>query len=115
MKGAREEDLALHFLEKKGLRLLDRNVRAPGGELDLVMRDGSALVVVEVRKRAHAGYGSAAESVDGRKQARLVQATRGMLARRPEWAQLAVRFDVVALDAQDRIDWIQAAFDVADG
>lgn len=115
MRGAREEDLALRYLEKKGLRLLDRNVRAPGGELDLVMRDGATLVVVEVRKRAHAGFGSAAESVDRRKQSRLVQATRGMLARRPELSQLEVRFDVVALDAQDRIDWIQAAFDVADG
>ncbi|MGQ0699125.1 MAG: YraN family protein [Panacagrimonas sp.] len=114
MKGAREEDLALRYLELRGLKLVDRNVRAPGGELDLVMRDGAALAIVEVRKRAHRGYGSAAESVDSRKQSRIVQATRGLLARRPEFAKLSVRFDVVTLDADDRIEWIQAAFDAAD-
>ena len=68
MKGAREEDLALRYLESRGLRLVGRNLRAPGGELDLVMRDGAALVVVEVRKRSHRGFGNAAESVDRRKQ-----------------------------------------------
>lgn len=114
MKGAREEDLALAHLQARGLKLVARNVRQPGGELDLVMRDGSELVVVEVRKRAHAGYGSAAESVDARKQQRVVRATQGLLVRNPELARLPVRFDVVALDAGDRIDWIRAAFD-ADG
>lgn len=111
MKGAREEDLALRHLEARGLTLVARNVRARGGELDLVMRDGEALVIVEVRKRAHRAFGSGAESVDARKQARIVMAARALLAQRPELARLPARFDVVALDAQDRIDWIQAAFE----
>lgn len=114
MKGAREEDLALRYLQARGLHLVDRNVRARGGELDLVMRDAETLVIVEVRKRAHRGFGSAAESVDIRKQARIVLAARSLLAQRPELARLPARFDVVALDADDRIDWIRAAFDVAD-
>ena len=114
MKGAREEDLALAWLQARGLHLVQRNLRAPGGELDLVMRDGQTLVVVEVRKRSHARFGSAAESVDARKQARIVRATRGALARQPEWATLPLRFDVVTLDAQDRIAWIRGAFDADD-
>lgn len=114
MKGAREEALALQFLESQGLSLVDRNVRARGGELDLVMRDRDALVIVEVRKRSHAGFGSAAESVDARKRARIVLAAQALLAQRPELARLPARFDVVALDADDRIEWIQAAFDASD-
>lgn len=114
MKGAREETLALHYLQAQGLSLVDRNVRARGGELDLVMRDREALVIVEVRKRSHAGFGSAAESVDARKRRRIVLAAQALLAQRPELAVLPARFDVVALDAADRIEWIQAAFDASD-
>jgi putative endonuclease len=115
VNGSREEDLALRYLQARGLELVERNVRAKGGELDLVMRDPSAtLVIVEVRKRAHRAFGTAAESVDARKQRRIVQAARALLARRPELARLPARFDVIALDADDRIDWIQAAFDASD-
>jgi putative endonuclease len=114
VKGAREEDLALRYLEARGLRLVGRNLRARGGELDLVMRHGEELVIVEVRKRAHPGFASAAESVDARKQARIVSAARALLAQRPELARLPARFDVVALDAQDRVEWIQAAFEAQD-
>ncbi|MGH8516152.1 MAG: YraN family protein [Panacagrimonas sp.] len=115
MNGAREEDLALRYLQSRGLELVERNVRAKGGELDLVMREaGATLVIVEVRKRTHQAFGSAAESVDARKQRRIVQAARALLARRPELARLPARFDVIALDADDRIDWIQAAFDASD-
>lgn len=114
MKGAREEDLALQYLEAQGLRLIDRNVRARGGELDLVMRDGGALVIVEVRKRGNVNFGSAAESVDARKRARVIHAAQAMLAQRPDLARLPARFDVVALDATDRIEWIRAAFDASD-
>ena len=115
MNGSREEDLALRHLQSQGLELIERNVRARGGELDLVMRDrNSTLVIIEVRKRTHRAFGSAAESVDARKQRRIVQAARALLARRPELARLPARFDVVALDGDDRIDWIQAAFDASD-
>ena len=115
MKGSREEDLALRHLLSQGLQLVARNVRSRGGELDLVMRDrDSTLVIVEVRKRTHRAFGSAAESVDARKRRRIVLAARGLLARRPDLAALPARFDVVALDGDDRIEWLRAAFDASD-
>ncbi|THD02159.1 YraN family protein [Panacagrimonas perspica] len=114
VNGASAEDLALRFLEARGLKLIDRNVRARGGELDLVMRDADALVIIEVRKRSNANFGTAAETVDARKQAKVVVAARALLAQRPDLARLPARFDVVALDASDRIEWIQAAFDASD-
>jgi putative endonuclease len=112
------EDAALAFLQKAGLRLVQRNFKTPGrggGEVDLIMRspDGT-LVFVEVRKRRSSSHGGAAGSVSALKQRRIVFAARHYLARLPSLPPC--RFDVVSLegtgDAQ-RIDWLKAAFDAS--
>ncbi|MGH8455531.1 MAG: YraN family protein [Stenotrophobium sp.] len=111
MKGAAEEDLALRHLLAQGLKTVARNWRCPGGELDLVMRDGDVLVIAEVRKRSNGAFGSAAESVDARKRSRIVHAARMFLAGHPKFVDAEVRFDVLALDAGNNIHWLKAAFD----
>jgi putative endonuclease len=114
VKGADAEDRALAFLAARGLVLVVRNFRCRGGELDLVLRDGATLAIVEVRKRSHPGFASAAESVDLRKRRRLLLAAQAFLAARPEFSRAPLRFDVVTLDAGDRIEWLRAAFDGGD-
>ena len=112
-RGAASEDAALDFLQARGLRLLARNARARGGELDLVMRDGEALVFVEVRYRASAGFGGAAASVDHGKRRRLVRAARLFLARNPRLANAPCRFDVIAANGDPKapqIEWLRDAF-----
>lgn len=111
MTGAEAEDHALRALQRQGLKLVARNARFRGGELDLVMLEGNTLVVVEVRLRTNPHYGSAAESVDRRKQQRIILAAQLFLAAHPEHAQRALRFDVVTLDGAGQLDWIKAAFD----
>ena len=64
-----------------GLRLVERNFRCKGGEIDLIMQDGSTLVFVEVRKRADQRHGGAAASVTPAKQARLILAAQLYLQR----------------------------------
>lgn len=98
-RGAAGEALAAHHLEQQGLRIVARNVHLRFAELDLVALDGAALVIVEVRMRASTRFGSAAESVDARKQRRIVRAASELLARGglPRFSR--VRFDVVAIDA----------------
>ncbi len=116
-RGRQAEDLACAWLQRHGLRLLARNHRCRAGELDLVMADGDELVVVEVRYRAGTGFGTAAETVDGRKRVRLLRATRHFLAAGPARGYSAVRFDVVALEgdlAQPRIRWLRDAFTADD-
>ena len=110
MDGAPAEDRALRFLQGRGLKLIARNWRCKLGELDLVMRDGDTVAVIEVRSRGRADYGTAAETVDRRKQAKLVRATRLWLARRPDLAESPLRFDVVTLDA-GALEWRREAFD----
>lgn len=105
--GRDAEDAALARLRQSGLTLLERNYRARRGEIDLVMRDGDTLVFVEVRYRSSAGYGSAAETVDHRKRAKLIAAAQSYLQRK-RWRH-ACRFDVVAMQGA-RLNWLRDAF-----
>ncbi|MBI2383775.1 MAG: YraN family protein [Gammaproteobacteria bacterium] len=114
MDGSLAEDRALAHLLAQGLKLVARNYRSRRGELDLVMRDGPAVVVVEVRARARSDFGSAPESVDARKQRRIVLATRMLLAQRPDLAECPLRFDIVGVDGAGRIQWLRDAFDVSE-
>ncbi|MDU4059010.1 MAG: YraN family protein [Pseudomonas oryzihabitans] len=115
-RGRQAEDRALQFLQTRGLRLLDRNWRWQGGELDLVMLDGDTVVFVEVRARRHTAWGGAAESIDARKRQRLVNSAALFLQSEARWAKLPCRFDVIAIgpgaDASPQaLEWIKQAFD----
>lgn len=113
--GDRAETLALQFLKRQGLRLVERNYRvaggpaARGGEVDLIARapDGT-LVFVEVRARGSASHGGAAASVTPAKQRRLIFAAQHYLLQWP--SPPPCRFDVVAVQG-DVIEWLPAAFD----
>lgn len=94
------EDIACDFLKSQGLQLIARNYRCRLGELDLVFRDGSLLIVVEVRARRSQRYGGAVASVGAAKQRRLILATRQFIATHPGAEQMPVRFDVLALNGR---------------
>lgn len=117
-RGDQAEDLALQYLQSKGLKLLARQVKTPGrggGELDLIMqeRDGT-VVFVEVRMRRSASHGGAWASVDAHKQRRLIWAARHYLSAWPQWPPC--RFDVVGVtpragaQAPPQLQWLQGAF-----
>jgi len=99
--GRAGEDLAVRLLEDEGLLVLDRNWRdGRRGELDIVAWDegGDALVFVEVRTRTGVARGTALESVDARKLARLRRLAAAWLACHDVHAR--VRLDVVAVTVQ---------------
>jgi putative endonuclease len=108
VQGAAAERKACRFLESHGLQALQSNYRCRYGELDLIMLDQNTLVIVEVRFRQGHQYGSAAESVTPAKQAKIIAATEHYLQRHGNTRPL--RFDVVALSGDGRIDWIKHAF-----
>jgi putative endonuclease len=95
--GREAEILAEGLLARAGLAVVERNLRIGPGELDLVAREGSTLVFVEVKARSRVDFGQAGEQVDRRKRARLIGAAEaylGRLAGPPP----PCRFDVVAVD-----------------
>jgi putative endonuclease len=111
--GRRGEELAAGHLTARGARILARNLHLRHAEIDLVALDGDVLCVVEVRLRSSGAFGSAAESVDARKRARLARAATDLIARGGLPRFRCVRFDVIAIDASREppaIDHIRDAF-----
>ncbi len=104
--GAAGEERAAQFLAARGLRIVERNFRVRGGEIDLICRNGATVVFVEVRARSGTGYGGAAASITGTKQARIVMAARHWMARHGEFP---CRFDCVLIQ-DGKLEWIEDAF-----
>ena len=78
------------------------------------MRDTNSLVFVEVRRRASRAFGGGLDSVDARKQARLVAAAEHYLMMNRIGDDRPCRFDVVAVDGptgRTTIEWVRGAFD----
>jgi putative endonuclease len=112
LRGDDAEEKARQFLIGKGLTPLCRNFRCKQGELDLVMREGGTLVIVEVRFRKSRRYGGALESITRTKQSRIIAATQVYLSKQK--LDCPVRFDVVAITGDNGIDWIPNAFSSQD-
>jgi putative endonuclease len=91
--GDQGEREAARFLRHRGLRILVRNYRTPQGEIDLIARDGSILVFIEVKSRRR---GTPAEAVTPEKQRRLTLAALHFLKRHGLLEQRC-RFDVIAI------------------
>jgi putative endonuclease len=99
--GRRGEDLAHRLLRSEGLTVVARNYRPPSGngEIDLVAREGDALVFVEVKLRASDEFGTPDQTVDSEKRRNLERVARDYARRaRIEWER--VRFDVVSITAE---------------
>lgn len=107
--GQEAETLACHWLEKKGLKLLTRNYRCIFGEIDLVMRDNTEVVFIEVRKRSNVNYGSAVESVTFAKQRKLIKTAMHYLQKLHWFDKVQCRFDIVGI-SNGQIEWIKDAF-----
>lgn len=112
--GQRGERLALAHLTAAGLETIASNYYCRFGEIDLIMQDQDTLVFVEVRCRKPSRFGTAAGSVDTRKQRKIVRAAASFLGGPGDYGDRPVRFDVVALDGQPdgryTIQWLKDAF-----
>ena len=104
------ESTARDWLQSKGLHFIAANVRERGGEIDLIMREGSTTVFVEVRYRRSAQFGGAAASVTRSKQHKILQTARVWLARHNgSFDTVDCRFDVLAFTGND-VEWFNDAF-----
>jgi putative endonuclease len=91
------EDLAVEQLTAAGCEIVARNWRCREGEIDVLARDGSALVVCEVKTRAGIGFGTPLESVTPVKLARLRRlAVRWLAENKPHWVR-DIRVDVIGV------------------
>jgi putative endonuclease len=97
--------------------VLERNARADGVEIDLVVARGRTLAFVEVKTRRTRSAGAPEEAVDARKRARLVRGAAAWLRARPE-LRATIRFDVVSVEPDGRgglaVHHREGAFDAGD-
>src|SRR5919106_3864838 len=78
--GKQGERVAELYLQKKGYKVVERNYRCSGGELDLIVLDRRVVVFVEVKTRTGPGFGSPFEAVEFHKQRRMIQAAQYFLS-----------------------------------
>ena len=109
--GKHYEALAEQYLVRQGLSSIGRNFHSKGGELDLIMLEGSTVVFVEVCYRASQHYGHAAETVTPSKINKLINTANVWLMKQGKSVHTTdFRFDLVAMHQQGKqIEWIKNA------
>lgn len=118
-RGRWAENLAAEHLKHLGLKLIMCNYRCRWGEIDLVMHESKPVVFGEVRFRSRLGLTTDAESVDVRKQRKLIATAEHFLQRKPALATQPCQFDVASISnvtsvnekiGEPEVDWIRSAF-----
>ena len=112
--GKQAEDKAFLFLKQNGLKPLDRNYRAPVGEIDLIMKDDDIIVFIEVRARTSNHMVSALETIDKHKCSRIIQTSQHYLQKHATNKRSICRFDVVLFSGpleSAKVEWIKNAFE----
>jgi len=114
--GSHGEELAAAFLQRSGLKIIARNFRCKGGEVDIVAKDGDTFIFIEVKTRKTLAYGPPQLAVTPFKQRQISKAALTWLSRNRLHDHPA-RFDVIAIVLEDsyrhRIEHIRNAFELA--
>jgi putative endonuclease len=109
------ENLALKKIKSLGYKCIARNYRCPLGEVDLIAKDGDALVFIEIKTRKGRSIGYAKESVNKRKRRQLSKVALAYM-KSHDVADTKSRFDVVAVhirESMHEIEVVRNAFDLA--
>jgi putative endonuclease len=114
--GTRGEEIAVAYLKGRKFTIIARNFRCKAGEVDIVARDGTTFVFVEVKTRRTLSCGPPQASVTPFKQRQISKAALIWLAKN-RLHEAAARFDVIAILLRDHqvpeIEHIRNAFDLA--
>lgn len=95
--GLAGEDLACRELERRGYEILARRYRRRGGEVDIVAREGTTTVFVEVKTRDGLAFGAGGEAIGAFKRRRMTRVALDYLARHG-LVERPCRFDVVVIE-----------------
>ena len=103
-QGQDAEKLALTYLLKHNLQLLQKNFCSRFGEIDLIMQDADTIVFVEVKQR-NTSIDDAIESIIPSKQKKLIRAAQYYLSKIGH--DIPCRFDAIAIDGNKQIQWLK--------
>jgi putative endonuclease len=110
------EDIACKFIESHGGRIIERNFRFKGGEIDVIYKDGDYIVFGEIKYRSSSTFGMAEEAVGYRKQRTISRGCDFYLVKNHLDEFTKVRFDVIALNIDEgqntvKVHYVKNAFD----
>ena len=107
--GNEGEQAACAYLQRKGWKILDRNVRRGRGEIDIIARKWKTIAFIEVKRRSSLNFGRPAEAVNAEKQKRIAQAA-ALYMQEQGLENEKLRFDVIEI-LPGEIRHIEDAFD----
>ena len=115
VKGQQVETQACKFLCQQGLKLIERNFTYKTGEIDIIALDrNQELVFVEVRFRKSAAFGEGFETVDHRKQRKIINTANYYLSRKNKYQEYHCRFDIISASTYNgelKLYWLKNAFE----
>ncbi|HAP37065.1 MAG TPA: YraN family protein [Bacteroidetes bacterium] len=94
--GKTGEEVAANYLKQNGYEILEQNYYYNHGEIDIVAKEGNALVFVEVKSRRSTKFGEPEESVTPKKQQLLRRTAEGYVTEK-NIGEMDCRFDVVSV------------------
>lgn len=94
-QGLWAENLAALYLMLKGYRIMERRYKTKVGEIDLIGKKGKSLLFIEVKIRKDMDM--ALSAVNKSSQKRIQRAAEYFLSTRQEYADYALRFDLIAM------------------
>lgn len=106
--GTQYEERAVEYLIAQNYQILERNYRIRSGEIDIIARDGTVLVFIEVKYRKNEESGNPLEAVDIRKQRKIIKVARYYLYQK-KYGDVPCRFDVIGI-CGSHIEHIKDAF-----
>ena len=118
-EGRHGEDIACEYLKTQGFKIIDRNFRIRGGEIDIIAIDqrdpsGSILVFIEVKTRKSSAFGSPLEAISYWKIKALMKAAEFYKMTHPHLPD-SMRLDAVAiiLDISNNVISIELVKNIA--
>ena len=113
-EGTKGEELAIEYLQKMGLEIIEKNYHNRYGEIDIIVRDKDVICFMEVKLRTDNTFGDPLESVGVSKQRKIRGVARHFLYSRKYNEDYYCRFDVVGIMKNENgdydITWIKDAF-----
>jgi len=107
------EQIAVEHLLKEGYRIVDRNFRVPGGEIDIVARDEGVLVFIEVKNYSYRNFYLPMYSISKKKRMRLFRTAEEYLYRK-DIINNDCRFDIILIyrseSGKRKVELIKNAF-----
>lgn len=111
--GKEGEALAVSFLRKKGLKIVEKNYRTAFGEIDIIAKDKQVIVFIEVKTRSDNAFGYPFEAVNTRKREKIRKVALSFMKKYKR--ELPARFDVLSItihEGKEHIEHFKDAFEV---